>query len=454
MIFLLVGCASFHKKNILQQALSSQNEKIKNVMNRPEDFEVQIIYTQITRIKNNEIKFKDYTYNLDAKNYFYPASTVKLPIAILALEKLSSIKNTSINSEFSIDGNLEKFKFWQEISKVFAVSDNDASNHLLEFLGFDYLNKTMADKGLSNFYVTHRVSTPDSGNPLTKGITLYKDDNSVIAIPAINSQKLASLQLKKIKKEEEKLIPNPEMVLDIISENDDFIIINKPAGTQVHPDFNEKTNTIANGLIAAYPEIAKLEDDHTYSYQSRPGIVHRLDKETSGILIIAKNKKSFLEFKKMFKEKTITKKYLAIVYGVPQNKKGVIDQPLARTTNYRKQTIANRKTKTKVREAVTNYKLVKTLGDDFSLLEVSPQTGRTHQIRVHLCFIGHPIVGDNLYRKKLYERYLGAKRHMLHASEIKFELFGTKYSFKAPAPKDFDTTKAKLSKPIIAEDSE
>lgn len=250
-----------------------------------------------------------------------------------------------------------------------------------------------------------------------------------------------------IKKVEEKLIPNHEIVLDIISETDDFIIINKPAGLQVHPDFNEKENTLVNALIVAFPAIAQLEDDHTYSYQLRPGIVHRLDKETSGILIIAKNKKSFLEFKKMFKEKTIAKKYLAIVYGTPENKNGVIDKALARTTNYRKQTIASRKTKTKVREALTKYKLLRKLGADFSLLEVSPQTGRTHQIRVHLCSIGHPIVGDNLYRKKLYDRYLGAKRHMLHANEIKFELFGTKYNFKAPTPKDFDSILAKISTP-------
>lgn len=199
LIFSIIGCSSFNT-NVLKEALASQNGKIKNVMDKPEDFELQIIYTEIIRTKNNEVTFKDHTYNLNAKNYFYPASTVKLPIAVLALEKLNTIKNTSINSEFSIEGNLEKFKFSKEISKVFAVSDNDASNHLLEFIGFDYLNKSMTEKGLTDFRVTHRLSMPDSGNPLTKGITLYKDDNSVIEIPAINNQKAAPLQLRKIKK--------------------------------------------------------------------------------------------------------------------------------------------------------------------------------------------------------------------------------------------------------------
>lgn len=242
----------------------------------------------------------------------------------------------------------------------------------------------------------------------------------------------------KIKKKEEKLNPNPNIKLDIIFENNDFLIINKSAGIQVHPDFNEKESTVVNGLIAHYPEIAQLEDDHVYSFQMRPGVVHRLDKETSGILIIAKNKESFLEFKKMFQEKTIKKKYLAFVYGIPEVKEGEINKPLARTTNYRKQTIAGKKTKTKIREALTIYKVIQEFEKKFSLLEVSPRTGRTHQIRVHLSSIGHPIIGDNLYSKKTYPRIENIQRHLLHASEIDFELWGEKFHFNAPLPNDFE----------------
>ena len=213
-VFFLVGCSTL-KKNILEETLSSKNESIKRVMDNPKQFELQIIYTQIIRNQHNEVKFKDYTYNLNAKNYFYPASTIKFPIAILALEKLNRIQNTSMNSEFSIEGKSDKNKFTEEISKIFAVSDNDASNNLLEFIGFDYLNKSMHSKGLKPFRISHRLSTPDSGNPITKSVTLYNDDNSILTLPSVLSKKdNKHLRLNKIKKgigymNDEKLVQIP-----------------------------------------------------------------------------------------------------------------------------------------------------------------------------------------------------------------------------------------------------
>lgn len=211
--FLLIGCSGA-KKNILQETLVSKKESIKRVMDNPEEFELQIIYTQIIRNQNNEVKFKDYTYNLNAKNYFYPASTIKFPIAILALEKLNTIQNTSINSEFLIEGKSNKIKFSEEISKIFAISDNDASNNLLEFIGFDYLNKSMHSKGLKRFRISHRLSTPDSGNPVTKSLTLYKTDNSILTLPSILSKYNKPLGFNKIKKgigfmDDDKLVQIP-----------------------------------------------------------------------------------------------------------------------------------------------------------------------------------------------------------------------------------------------------
>ncbi|MEF3692069.1 MAG: RluA family pseudouridine synthase [Candidatus Moraniibacteriota bacterium] len=303
------------------------------------------------------------------------------------------------------------------------------------------IDQQHADKRLDKFLADFSLSEKDlSGFSRGDFIRAVKEGqvlvNKQISKPSYRIKIGDKINIL-IQKKEEQLIPNPSIKLAIIFENDNFLVINKPAGIQVHPDFNEKENTLVNGLIAHYPKISRLEDDPTYSYRMRPGIVHRLDKNTSGILIIAKNKKSFLEFKKMFQEKTIQKKYLAIVYGIPETKEGEINKPLARTTNYRKQTIAGKKTKTKIREALTKYRVIKEFKDNFSLLEVSPRTGRTHQIRVHLASIDHPIVGDNLYQKKKYSKFESAKRQMLHAGEIKFKLWGEEFFFTAPAPEDF-----------------
>jgi hypothetical protein len=200
--FLFISIISIpcNAQNLLKKALASDNEKIKKVMDNPETYELQIIYTQIIRGKNNAITLKDYTYNLNKNNYFYPASTVKFPIAVMALEKLNTIPNTSINSQFTIEGNPNTLKFSEEISKVFAVSDNDASNNLFEFIGFEYLNKNMELKGLKPFRVNHRLSSPNSGSKTIKSITLTKDDQSKEIFPSYTTEKYSPLQLNKIKK--------------------------------------------------------------------------------------------------------------------------------------------------------------------------------------------------------------------------------------------------------------
>ena len=213
LIFLEFGCSAT-KKNILQETLASDNPKIKNVMSNPEAFELQIIYTQILRDKNSKVSFKDFTYRLNAENYFYPASTVKFPIAILALEKLNTIDNTSKDTQYVIQGQSEKLRFSEEITKVFAVSSNEASNNLFEFIGFDYLNDNMKAKGLSPFRVSNRVSAPDAGNPITKPIILYKEDNTIVNLPEIHNKPSVPLQLNNLKKgigymKEDKLINEP-----------------------------------------------------------------------------------------------------------------------------------------------------------------------------------------------------------------------------------------------------
>lgn len=213
LVLTLVGCTS--QKNVLQKTLASKNPNIKRVMDNAKQHEIQIIYTQIIRDKKGNVSFKDYTYNLDANNYFYPASTIKFPIAILALEKLNTIANTSVNTEYQIEGNNVKLKFSEEISKVFAVSDNVASTNLFEFIGFDYMNQKMKDKGLSPFRMSHRLSGTNPSSPFVKSTKTFKGDNSVEIFPSKVNQSVIPLDLNGIKKGigyingEDKLVNEP-----------------------------------------------------------------------------------------------------------------------------------------------------------------------------------------------------------------------------------------------------
>lgn len=237
--------------------------------------------------------------------------------------------------------------------------------------------------------------------------------------------------------EDKSLIANKDVFLDVLFENEDIVIINKQAGIQVHPSFNEKENTLVNGLLAKYPEIKNVHDDSIGS-ELRPGIVHRLDKDTSGVMVIARSQEAFFALKELFKNRAIEKQYLAIAKGIFTEKKGVIEKSIARSTGYRKQVIARNNTKTIIRPAETHFNVLDQR-EGFSLVEVTPKTGRMHQIRIHLSFLGHPVVGDMLYGgKPKDEGQFQVSRQLLHAHKLKFELLGNKYEFVAPMPKDFE----------------
>lgn len=259
--------------------------------------------------------------------------------------------------------------------------------------------------------------------------------------PSYVLQESDVLEIRNLEKKNE-VIPNKDIKLDIIFEDKNIVVINKPAGTSVHPSSKEKENTIANVLVAKYPEIRTVHDESADAWM-RPGIVHRLDKETSGVMVIAKNTKTLEELKRIFKHHLAQKKYVAICQGIFEDKEGIIEKPIARSSSYRKQVIAGRKTRTKVREAVTGYKVIKE-SEGYSYVEIVPKTGRMHQIRIHLSSIGHPIVGDAVYLKKRKRKQKDAetsknsKRHLLHAKELRFSLFGKKYVFSSLVPEDFE----------------
>ena len=151
-------------------------------------------------------------------------------------------------------------------------------------------------------------------------------------------------------------------------------------------------------------------------------------------MVIARNKKTFDELKKKFKDRIVSKKYVAICEGIFEKKQGVIKKPIARSSNYRKQIIAKKNTKTKIRPAETEYKVIKE-SKEYSFVEVVPKTGRMHQIRLHLASVGHPVVGDLLYKNRGDKDK--AKRQLLHAEKLEFEIFNKKYIFSVPLPQDF-----------------
>lgn len=227
------------------------------------------------------------------------------------------------------------------------------------------------------------------------------------------------------------LKPNPSIKLKIIYQDKDVIVLNKPAGLLVHPINPEQNDTLVNGLIASYPEIKNVGDDPL-----RPGIVHRLDKDTSGLMVVAKNNSAFECLKKQFAAQKVVKKYLALVIGKVKDKKGIITKAISLSKkDHRKRSAL---LDDKAKKAWTEYRVLKSF-NDYTLLEVKPKTGRTHQIRVHLASIGHPLAGDKQYKFKRQPWPENLNRQFLHAAYLKFQLpDGKMMEFKSELPKDLE----------------
>jgi len=254
--------------------------------------------------------------------------------------------------------------------------------------------------------------------------------------------------------------PNTNIKLNIIYENNDVIVIDKPAGLTVHPRQTksgapidkELNNTLVSALLAYYPPLANVGDPSTSSGQViRPGIVHRLDKDTSGVMIVAKNQKSFDWLKKQFKERRVEKKYIALISGCPKEDQGALKTYLTRSaTEPSKQKVISRTDKIipreNEREAITEYKVTQKF-KDFCLIEASPKTGRLHQIRVQFAWLGHPVAGDTKYGRKNTPAPLGLKRQFLHATELETTLpDGQKKLFLSLLPQDLKSVLERLER--------
>ncbi len=233
-------------------------------------------------------------------------------------------------------------------------------------------------------------------------------------------------------------------------ENNRIVVLNKGAGVQMHQGGSHSGTTVAQWILAHYPQLASVGEDPL-----RPGIVHRLDRDTSGILIIAKDNGSFQELKHAFQSREVEKKYFALVYGHLSFLEGKIDASLMRKPGELKRRAIDPEWHQgplpgNTRTALTHYRVIGRY-QDYDLVELSPKTGRTHQIRVHLSFLGHPVVGDSLYAFKDSKRknLLFPARHMLHAQSLSFTLFGEKYQFQSPLPEDFKQVLRSIDETLI-----
>ncbi len=219
-----------------------------------------------------------------------------------------------------------------------------------------------------------------------------------------------------------------DLPLDILYEDDDLFVLNKASGMVVHPAPGHSDDTLVNALLARYPELQDVGED------GRPGIVHRLDKDTSGLIIIARNSKTLTALMEQMQQHEIVKRYLALVEGNVAHEQGSIDAPIGRDTRNRQQmTITTRDS----REARTHFRVLQRFSHH-TLLLLQLETGRTHQIRVHLKAIGHPVVGDPVYGSGKVLRGVKLNRQFLHAYQLQFQhpITGKLLEIEAPLPKD------------------
>lgn len=296
------------------------------------------------------------------------------------------------------------------ISKTYKVFEDDSNKRIDKFITeqLDYLSRGIVQRLISEGSITVAKKKVSKDYKITEGEEIevnFTDIESKSDLP----QKID---------------------FRILDEQNDFLILDKPAGLTVHPGAGQKDNTLINGLLYKFPDLGKIP---------RNGLIHRLDKDTSGLIIIAKTLQSHTRLTKLIQSRLIKRRYLALVHGVPIAGK-TINKPIGRHPKNRLIFCV----KDGGRESITHFK-VRERFDNFSLLEVSLETGRTHQIRVHLKFDGHPICGDRQYNKitkwsnssrQEEEAIQSLKRQALHAFNLSFNYDQKDYTYESPMPLD------------------
>ena len=268
-------------------------------------------------------------------------------------------------------------------------------------------------------------------NEAIKDGTILVNNQTQKARYAVKLGDVISYELPK----EEVLDYQPENIpIEIVYEDSDVAVVNKPQGMVVHPSAGHASGTLVNALLY------HVKDLSTINGVVRPGIVHRIDKDTSGLLMIAKNDKAHQVLAQELKEKKSLRQYVAIVHGNLPNDRGVIEAPIGRSDKDRKKQAVTAKGK----PALTRFQVLERFGD-FTLVELTLETGRTHQIRVHMAYIGHPIAGDPVYGPR---KTLAGHGQFLHAKTLGFThpTTGELMTFSVDAPAIFQETLEKLRK--------
>lgn len=244
----------------------------------------------------------------------------------------------------------------------------------------------------------------------------------------------SAIEIRVVENTADGLVPE-KISLDILYEDDNVIVLNKPAGIVVHPGAGNYSGTLVNALLDYYPSIREVGEEE------RPGVVHRLDKETSGVILFAKTDKAYKWFVRQFKTRELNKTYLALVDGKPPTPTGRIEAPIERDIKVRTRMAVGMHGSGK--PAVTEY-YTREPFSKHTLLDIHPITGRTHQIRVHLSYLGIPVVGDTLYGRR--NPSIAINRFFLHAHTLVITLPGERAarSFEAPLPGELETVLSEL----------
>jgi 23S rRNA pseudouridine1911/1915/1917 synthase len=224
------------------------------------------------------------------------------------------------------------------------------------------------------------------------------------------------------------VVPDPGIAVVVVHEDPDVVVVDKPAGLVVHPGAGHATGTLVHGLLALYPELEGVGEP------DRPGIVHRLDRDTSGLLVVARSERARTRLVRALAERRVGREYLALVHGVPEAAAGLVDAPVGRSGREPTRMAVS----ARGREARTRYEVQERWPElDVALLRCRLETGRTHQIRVHLAAIGHPVVGDTTYAKGRRSA-VSVPRMFLHAARLTFDhpVTGEPMAFESPLPED------------------